>query len=144
MTLSPLRKLSMRLASLCLDDRQWILSQLADNERHTITGLLAEIDDLGLLKDPSIGHAVLAEPIKSVDQVSDIKKHILLQLAANGHPAWAAIFLLNFDAVSREKLIENLPNDDNSVLQWLAKLSSSNVPPALVKAVQQLASQQVS
>jgi hypothetical protein len=140
MTQSPLRKLSMRLASLCEDDRQWIMAQLGADERHTVSGLLAEIEELGLLQEPALVRAILAEPMPATIGNTAVDQTIIAKLSSSAHPAWAALYLQGLTQETRSQVVKSLPPDQQSVLQWQEKLSSASVPPALLGALHKLAS----
>ncbi|MDZ4298828.1 MAG: hypothetical protein U0998_00515 [Moraxellaceae bacterium] len=135
---SRLRQLAIRLACIHADDRAWVLEQFSDEQRETLDGLLDEINELGLAKNPSVVTAILDSALHSslAGSVSilpdDVSLHDLVAKAP--HPFWAALLLQGRSVEQRNKVLTGLPEIER-IHQWDQRLADIEVPPAMMMAV---------
>ncbi|MDP1539189.1 MAG: hypothetical protein Q8K94_00185 [Moraxellaceae bacterium] len=133
-----LRQLAIRLACIHVDDRVWVLEQLSDEQRQTIDGLLQEINELGLAKDPTVIAAILGQPnqaeFANLASIlpTDVALHDLVAKAE--HPCWAALLLQGHSVQQRNLVMSALPAIDQ-IRHWDQQFADIAVPPALVMAL---------
>lgn len=115
---APLRRITLRLAVLSRQDRQWILEQLDHNERNQVLALLDEINQLGLLTNPGV--------------VSDLLRDQIEQITPTGlplvHPVWGA--LLSASRGFSEQ------SDNEQLQEWLARLRGIELPVSLLNSLE--------
>ncbi|VVM79490.1 hypothetical protein PS664_02208 [Pseudomonas fluorescens] len=135
MDISPLRKAAIRLACLHADDRQWILANLAADERQKIDALLGEINDLGLASEPSVIAGLINELAAQPHvQVSAQSQVIHDRLRKAEHPFWAGLALQLETSVQRRETLSTLANSA-SIRRWDSAFAKHTLPPALLSSL---------
>jgi hypothetical protein len=87
------RLLALRLACLGEADREWVYSQLSPAEALRVQGLLSELRQSGLLRDPAVLRQVLAETTAAVADAEDGDAVMAAALSGLDKPVWQAIAL---------------------------------------------------
>jgi hypothetical protein len=65
---APLRRAALTVHALPQGDRAWMLASLSPADRESLSGLLAELDELGIPPDPSLLGGVPADSGKPEDE----------------------------------------------------------------------------
>ncbi|MFL9673852.1 hypothetical protein ACXUPC_23660 [Pseudomonas marginalis] len=137
MEFSPLRKAAIRLACLHADDRQWILANLAVDERRKIDALLSEINELGLASEPSVMAGLMNELAAQPQVQASAHSHVIHErLLTAGHPFWAGLVLQLETPVQRREALSSLANSA-SIRRWDTAFAKHTMPPALVSSLQE-------
>ncbi|MBK3509538.1 hypothetical protein ACLBW8_04855 [Pseudomonas sp. M5A4_2d] len=135
MHISPLRKAAVRLACLHADDRQWILANLAADERRKIDALLGEIHELGLASEPSVLAGLINElAAQPQAQASAHSQGVHARLLQADHPFWAGLALQLETPAQRRDALSTLANSA-SIRRWDAAFAKYTLPPALVTSL---------
>ena len=101
-----LRKAALRIATLSLVDREWLLAQLSATERQQLEPMVAEALALGVDRDPSILQALAETPMLEHDTAQAIgptAKDVIAKLptawrdiVVQGQPVAAEVSALTF------------------------------------------------
>ncbi|KWU52861.1 hypothetical protein [Pseudomonas palleroniana] len=135
MEFSPLRRAAVRLACLHADDRQWILANLAADERRKIDALLGEISELGLASEPSVMAGLIDELAAQPQAQVSAHSHVLhKRLLKSGHPFWAGLALQLETPAQRREALSTLANSA-SIRRWDTTFAKHSMPPALVSSL---------
>lgn len=136
MDISPLRKAAIRLACLHADDRQWVLANLAADERQKIEALLGEINELGLASEPSVIAGLINELAAQPHAQVSAQSHVIHdRLLKAEHPFWAGLALQLETPVQRREALSTLANSA-SIRRWDTAFAKHTMPPALVSSLQ--------
>ena len=135
MEFSQLRKAAIRLACLHADDRQWILANLAADERQQIDGLLGEINELGLASEPAVIAGLINELATQPQVQASAQSPVIHQrLLKAEHPFWAGLVLQLETPVQRREALSTLANS-GSIRRWDTAFAKHTLPPALVSSL---------
>lgn len=124
----PVRRSALLLHSLCREDREWILARLPDADGAALTGLLAELQALGIPADPGLIDSALHAPDAPQDlgaaDVSDVPDMPDADRAAAGrHRESTPMELLgNLSDVQQSALIACLQDEPRGVAAVLLAL----------------------
>lgn len=134
---SPLRQLTLRLACLTSTDRDWILAQLSSSEREQILVLLAELNSLGLAKQPTVISALLEDmsagsghPVPTV-----AGRDLVVAAHALESPVWVGLLMQALDESQRRTLEFALPIEPVTYRRWSSQWSTRSIPGAWLGAL---------
>ena len=134
--MSELRQAALVLHGLSDTDRSWMLGQLLPHQAETVGGLLAELRELGIPRDPSLAAQALAaqgvkpirtrpptpanDPAEAVCSASTAQLHRVLEgeshgfvvvLLAAGEWPWRAAYLEMQEPARRRALMDRIAVD---------------------------------
>lgn len=154
-----MRRSALLLHSVGEDDQAWLLDRLADQQRSTLRGLLGELKQLGIPRQPALlheavplAHAASPAPVAPgdalirrlsglpVDCVERMLRSepadVIARLLALAPWPWEAAFVQRIPALKRQHIQEHRPS-------WTAEYAGSRAPrrvdQALLRALLQRA-----
>ena len=144
------RHAALLLYAMAERDRRWLLAALPAGQRTELQSLLAELDSLGITREPylvddlldSAGHVVptsragdpvaQATPVSDQDALGRLGAHQIQQLAQRlrGEPAGLVAQLLEVDAWPwRDRVLDALEPDHRQQVQAITDVAAGSVLP---------------
>lgn len=107
-TSAGLRRAALALHSLGQADRDWLLQQLPPTEQHSLAGLLAELNELGIAPDAAVIRAALNEASPS-ETMSAVHARELCLVLASEMPAMQGLLLAALPEAQRAAVLRHWP-----------------------------------